>query len=182
VVSVSHQSLRTATADAHARLDALYACFDLARADGYCAFLRAHAAALLPVETWLDRAGAVTVVADWCARRRAAPLRADLLALGEPVPAGRPFAAAATRPALAGALYVLEGSRLGGRYLARGVPADFPRAFLDPVERPSWPALLAAVDSALADPADHPAAIDAALAVFARFEETGRAHFDRRAA
>lgn len=181
-VSVSHNTLRSATAGAHERLDALYARFDLARADGYAAFLRAHAAALLPVEAWLDRAGAAGIVSDWATRRRAASLYADLAAMGEAVPPSRPFAAAATRPALAGALYVVEGSRLGGRYLARAVPADFPRAFLDPAERPSWPALLAAVDDALADPADRSAAIDAALAVFARFEEAGRAQLERRAA
>jgi heme oxygenase len=183
MISAAHAALREATAAAHDRLDGLFARFDLADARAYGAFLQAHAAAVLPIEEWLDRAGAGVVVADWPARRRTALIAADLASLGLVSRAGHAFAAPETPAAVAGVLYVIEGSRLGGRYLARRLGTGLPHGFLDPgAGQPSWPALLAAIDRVLADPATHPPAIAAANEVFARFEAAGRDQLQARAA
>lgn len=176
-VNPAHRALRDGTQAAHEALDGLFARFDLTDRAGYAAFLAAHAAALMPVEAWLDAQGAESVTADWRERRRAGLLAADLAALGEPVPAAAPFAAAGDPASVAGVLYVIEGSRLGGRMLARGVAPGLPRAYLDPglhsgERQPSWPGLLAALDRTIGD--DVAPAVTAARAVFARFELAGR--------
>lgn len=168
--------LRRQTADAHAEVDRLFGRFDLTDRGQYAAFLAVHAAALLPLEQWLEtRAG--QVIADWPARRRAPHLRADLAALGRapaPPAASLPFSGGETPAAIAGLLYVLEGSRLGGRMLARLLPVGFPRAYLDPAEAPSWPGFLALLDERLATPAARAEAGRAALAAFACFAEAAR--------
>ncbi|MGI4733144.1 MAG: biliverdin-producing heme oxygenase [Janthinobacterium lividum] len=186
-VTAAHRALRDGTRTAHERLDGLFAGFDLADRRSYAAFLAAHAAALMPVEAWLDAHGAGDVTADWPARRRGAALAADLAALGEPVPAGDGFAAATDPASLAGVLYVIEGSRLGGRMLVRGVAAGLPTSYLAPVaipgrSQPSWPALLATFDRVIGDRAiggQVETAVTSAIAVFARFERAGRERLER---
>lgn len=172
----AHKALRDATAQAHDRVDSAFAAFDLTDRDSYAAFLAAHAAALLPLEAALDAAGAERVISDWPQRRRGALLIADLAALEADVPAPVEY-----RPvldddaAIAGALYVVEGSRLGGRMLARGIGANLPRGYLDsgqPTE--NWRNLLARIESLLYDDASKMRAIDAAIDVFAAFETAGR--------
>ena len=78
-------------------------------------------------------------------------------------------------PTLAGILYVVEGSRLGGRFLARRVPAAFPKSYLD-AHQPSgnWAKLLASIDQILYDEGRTATAIDAALETFVLFERAGR--------
>ena len=140
-------------------------------------FLRAHADALGPVETALD-ATAGNVIDDWADRRRGAALDRDLDALGGWAAPYAPFSIPDT-PAAAGALYVVEGSRLGGRFLMRQVGAGLPTAYLGDVqERGRWPALLAALDAALPDAPARRRAVDSARAVFARFEDAARRHLD----
>lgn len=176
----THLALRDATAAAHDRVDAAFAGFDLADRASYAAFLAAHAEALLPIEDALDRVHAERVIADWPARRRGALLREDLAflrPLPDPCPAAAPAVALdlASPAAIAGTLYVLEGARLGGKFLARAVPADFPRAFLDsdqPGEQ--WRKLLDQLGSILYEASSLQSATAAALRAFAAFERAAQ--------
>lgn len=173
----ARQQLRAGTADDHERVDALFSRFDLASRPGYARFLAAQAAAFLPVEAALDRDGAARLLSDWGARRRAALLVADLEALCVPVPtASETECRLDGNAALLGALYVLEGSRLGGSLLKRQVPAGLPRRFLDaPQPAGAWRSLLILLDKWLADPEEARAAVEAARGVFRRFEAAASA-------
>jgi heme oxygenase len=77
--------------------------------------------------------------------------------------------------AIAGALYVLEGSRLGGRFLVRQVPREIPRAYLDADQPPEkWRNLLDRFDTILYQPAELQSALAAAHDVFSAFERSAR--------
>ncbi|GAB0116229.1 biliverdin-producing heme oxygenase [Acidisoma sp. 7E03] len=166
--------LRLQTADAHTAVDDLFARFDTRSESEYGGMLAAHAAALLPIETWLDRhAGAV--LADWPERRRGPALRADLAALDTALPAEECFEASPSPAAIAGILYVLEGSRFGGRVIARGLPPGLPRRYLDPAGAPNWPSFLAWLEDRLVADDARAEAATAAAAVFARFLKAGTA-------
>lgn len=172
----AHKALRDATATAHERVDAAFGGFDLTGRDSYAAFLRAHAEAFLPIEAALEAAGVERLIDDWPERKRGHLIREDLAMLGArlaPDEAGIPVRID-THEAIAGTLYVLEGSRLGGKFLARRLPPGFPRAYLD-ADQPSgnWRKLLDRLDTILYQPAELAAAIDAAQAAFDAFERSG---------
>ncbi|HZG08078.1 MAG TPA: biliverdin-producing heme oxygenase [Allosphingosinicella sp.] len=167
-------ALRAATAAEHDRVDALFSRLDLARRDDYRLFLLAQAAAFLPVEAALDKAGAQAVVFDWVERRRGHLLVQDLEALGGALPAPEPAPAYTDAAAIWGAVYVLEGSRLGGAMLRGGVAADAPLAFLTaPQPRGGWRKLLELLDDRLYETATIDAAIGAARRTFCCFEAGG---------
>lgn len=156
--------LRTRTAAAH---EAAEVAFDLparlASRAGYAdllvllrGFYRPLEAALAGLTGW-DR---LTPPVDLAARRRAALIGADLAALGVVVPAPdrtQPHALPVLRSLAQGlgCLYVLEGSALGGRIVARQARAtlgeDLPVAFFANPEGPhlgtGWKALQAALDA-----------------------------------
>lgn len=122
--------LRAATARDHARLDKMAAGLDVSRPDGYRAFLLWHARVLPVLE---ERLGMMPELPDWAERRRAAALMDDLSALDLKVPAPCRAPPLLNGPERIGALYVLEGSRLGAAVLARRVESGqphAPRAFL----------------------------------------------------
>ncbi len=170
----AHSVLRDATASAHERVDAAFSSYDLADPAGYAAFLHAHAEALLPIEAALDAVGAERLIDDWPDRRRGGAIRRDLEALGEIVPPVPAFPSIDEDAQIAGALYVLEGSRLGGKLLARQVPKEFPRAYLDADQGSgNWRKLLDRLDLILYDAEAMNSAIGAALEVFAAFERSG---------
>lgn len=112
--------LRASTASLHARVDA-YMGGLLRQADGgYEQFLTATARAVLPLERALCEAGVSEILQDWPQRARADALLADLatLSLPEPDPsAGYHDPGLRDEAYMLGALYVLEGSRLGARVL-----------------------------------------------------------------
>jgi heme oxygenase len=171
----ARDALRTATADAHERVDALFSRFDLSSGDGYRLFLTAQAAAHLPVEAALDAAGAALLMPDWPQRRRSHLLEADLAELGAATPAPVDPPSLAGPEALIGALYVLEGSRLGGAVLKRGLAVGAPQRFLGAAQAPgSWRKLLAKLDESLYDAARVEAASRSARDVFGRFEHSAR--------
>lgn len=121
-----------ATSESHAALDASVASWRIETSRGYGAFLSASAMAITPLELALERAGVAEWMPDWDKRVRRIALASDLAALGLEPPA---FAAAAvpSQDFGAGLLYVLEGSRLGARVLARQVRAaddGLPLAYL----------------------------------------------------
>ena len=112
--------LRDATAEAHALLDAKLGSLNLCTVTGYRRFLEINAAALLPLEASLERAGVRAILPDWGDRARAEAILTDLARLGGKP--GRLNAPELTdRSAMLGTLYVLEGSRLGAAYLLRTV-------------------------------------------------------------
>ena len=149
-----HRFLRTATRPWHDRVEAAFAPFDLRTVEGLAGFLIRQAAAHLPLEAELDARGMVHLLPDWPERRRSGALMADLDHLGvvaaiEPVRANLP-----TPGHMFGALYVLEGSRLGGRLLQRQL-ADSPDALVrsatkylnHPGAPAGWAGLVAALDA-----------------------------------
>ncbi len=162
--------LRSATATAHERVDDAFGGYDLDHREGYRRFLLAHADALPGAEAM--------AAAVWPALRRRTPLlAADLAALGTPVDVAV-TSTADTGPEAWGALYVVEGSRLGGGLLARRVGHGLPHAYLSAVHEPGeWRAIREAIDSAAADQgaAWGAAMIAGALAVFARYEKAASA-------
>lgn len=114
------ERLRTATFDAHRALDAHFGTFDFTSVAGYRRFLEASAAALLPLEAALERGGIASLFSDWPQRSRQTALVSDLDCIGgvvDPLPSP----AAMSRYELFGAMYVLEGSRLGAKYLLRTI-------------------------------------------------------------
>lgn len=130
---------------------------------------------MLPLEEALDAAGAGDLIDDWNDRKRGALIHQDLKDLSYQPAAGTIDLPLENPAAVAGALYVLEGSRLGGRFLARRVGESLPQRYLDADQRPgAWPKLLERLDAVLADPTALDAAIQSALLVFAMFEHSGR--------
>ena len=169
-------ALRAATAAEHREVDAAFSRFRLGDETGYRDFLLAQAAGFLPVEQALDEGGAAKILPDWPQRRRGDLLRADLAALTVTLP--EPFSVPAFisgKASMFGAIYVLEGSRLGGAVLKKTVPGHFPRRFLEARQAAgSWRSLLQTLDDFLIRPDDLEAAIAAAREVFARFERAAR--------
>ncbi|UVO50259.1 biliverdin-producing heme oxygenase [Sphingomonas sp. SUN019] len=173
--SVSARSaLRAATSDHHERVDAAFSSANLADRDHYGCFLMAQAAAHLPVEEALAKGGIAGILPDWAARERGALLRADLAALGRTSPESDATLAFDDPAAMLGAVYVLEGSRLGGALLKRSVPADFPTAFLGASDSAAWRRLMAVLDERLDTDAARLIAINAAAQVFTLFERKAR--------
>lgn len=112
--------LRDQTRPLHDQLDQLAASLRLETREDYRRFLIAHAQAVYPLEAALEDGGVARLRPDWADRRRSKALSADLEDLGTAVATHRQ--APISDPDFAtGCLYVLEGSRLGGRLLARQV-------------------------------------------------------------
>jgi heme oxygenase len=174
----ARMSLRDATSQHHQRVDAAFSSVTLSDRESYARFLLAQAAAHIPAEHALERGGIAAVIPDWPTRRRSAALEADLAEVGESIP--RPIGDLVLdgEAALLGALYVLEGSRLGGTVLKRALPAGFPARFLGGVDSAAWRSLLERLDARLHDDADLQRAITAAGDVFALFETAGRRYLE----
>lgn len=151
--SLLRSLLRDATAEDHARLDATLGALDLCTVPGYRRFLEINAAALLPLERSLERAGVRAVLPDRDDRVRTAAILTDLARIGGRVES-LDAPELAGRSAMLGTLYVLEGSRLGAAYLLRTVKAcsdpliSGTTAFLDHgAGRPFWPRYLATLEA-----------------------------------
>lgn len=177
--------LRVATAATHERLHHLPVLAALAEGrisrGAYLVLLRRmlgfHAAA----EAALAAAPSLAPFGiDLAERRRTGLLRADLAVLGAaagPV-AEAPFPAARSAAEAMGCLYVLEGSTLGGRQLARGLdrllgPGPAGRAFLlgyGPRHGAMWQGFCAALERCGAKPGGLAGMIAGAEAGFAAFE------------
>ena len=167
--------LRSATSAAHARLDAASSVFDLRLRPSYGRFLATQAAALLPLELVLERQSGA-VISDWPVRRRTGAILADLDRLRTPVPPPVPLVSGDSPAWTLGALYVLEGSRLGGAVLRRrvleGDDADCraATAYLGHgAAQRLWPSFLAQLETAAAH-GDRPGLVAGAIAAFTAFE------------
>jgi heme oxygenase len=121
--------LREATAEHHAAVDRRFAPLMAQGTSGYVEFLLASAAAVIPLERALTARGVDRILPGWPGRTREAALRQDLEALEVLATLGATRRLDEAPPDIGGEahqfgiLYVLEGSRLGGRILARGVHA-----------------------------------------------------------
>ncbi|MGE0769754.1 MAG: biliverdin-producing heme oxygenase [Hyphomicrobiaceae bacterium] len=117
--------------------------------DGYQQFLAATARALLPLEHALCENGVSDILSDWPDRSRSDALRADLSALSvaEPDTNGTYENPNLRDEAyMLGAIYVLEGSRLGARLLVDTVRNAHPHALrylCHGNALPLWPTFLA---------------------------------------
>ncbi len=175
--------LREATAVAHERLHSIPVFLDLAesRLDrlAYAGLLRRLLGFHAAVEAALAAAPPLAHYGiDLAERRRAPLLRADLTHLG--LPAEAPLAPVPAFPDAAealGALYVTEGSTLGGRQLARGLdhllPAGEGRGFLlghGARHGALWAACCAAFEACGAEPGGLAGMRAGAAATFAAFE------------
>lgn len=134
-------TLRKATAADHETVDGEFGRFDLSLASSYSDFLLAHARVLGTIE------GAVAGIwSPW--RARFPLLKADLAELGIAVLEGAPLPTGSLAGQW-GALYVLEGSRLGGGILAGRVGTGLPKRYLSAThEAGSWRQFSEALDEA----------------------------------
>lgn len=157
--------LREGTRAEHGAVDAAYGGYNLADKDGYVRFLCAHARILPVAEHLLAPAG---ILPGW--RGRTAALASDLAVLGLPMPEVLPVKLPSGAGARWGALYVIEGSRLGGAVLARTVGPELPSAYLGATHGPgSWQGFLAALDKADDGPGWRLDALAGARAMFAAY-------------
>lgn len=170
--------LKNATLGHHQRVDATFSSARLDDQESYARFLLAQAAAHIPVERALERGGIAALISDWPQRQRSVALEADLAEIGRSTPPAIDELRLSGEPELLGALYVLEGSRLGGAVLRRSVPAGFPARFLGGADSAAWRALLKLLDTRLRDDSDLHSAITAAGKVFTLFETAGRTYLE----
>jgi heme oxygenase (biliverdin-IX-beta and delta-forming) len=119
------QSLRAATADAHARLDACARRVNLADRESYGRFLQAQSGPVMALEAALRDFGVARLLPDWPLRSRTAALHYDLEHLTLRPGSCPAVRLASVAPAF-GTLYVLEGSRLGARVLLQQILAAAP--------------------------------------------------------
>lgn len=169
--------LRSETGSLHARVDALFGRFDLSGAAGYGAFLSAHARAVPVIENALRSGGVTGLLADWPSRERSAYLADDLrrMGLADPEPLTAPVFEGTG--ALLGAAYVMEGSRMGAAVLARAVPPELPKAYLqNQAPKGSLKAFMDLLEQA---PVEFSAqAGEAARAVFLAFETAAQCELE----
>lgn len=174
-----HEFLKSETSGLHARAEGAFARFDLTRRDDYGAFLQAQSAALLPLEAALEAQGAGALLEDWPQRQRSTALLADLVALGLAPGEPQPQPGFANSAQLLGALYVLEGSKLGARFLlarvvAANPDADGATAFLShgsaPAQKGQWPSFLAILATTPVDESRAADVLAGATIAFGLFE------------
>ena len=135
--------LRSATRAAHDRVDEAFGAFRLDEATSYRAFLSAHRRALVPLEDWLE---ADALLPGW--QGRSAEVTDDLRTLGERQFGAVSLAWTDDEARRIGALYVLEGSRMGAAVLARSVSDELPKRYLTARAAPGqWHELLRLLES-----------------------------------
>lgn len=156
------EALRMATRADHDAVDAAFSRFSLATRAGYVDFLTAHARILPVAERLIAPQG---LIDGW--QGRAEALLEDLREWGLDAPQEMDLVLPEGEAARWGALYVLEGSRLGGAVLARRIGPGLPVAFLSGVHRQGgWAALLARLNEEDTGPVWRAQAIQGAKALF----------------
>lgn len=138
------QDLRAGTAELHIALEKRLPFFsDTLDTPAFLRLMQAYYGFYLPLESTLQRSGAVPDDFDLTPRLKSQTLRSDLQALGVTPPILENLPICAQLPvidssaACLGVLYVLEGATLGGQILRReisarlGLEADNGAAFLD---------------------------------------------------
>jgi heme oxygenase len=168
--------LREACAEAHARLDGRLSKLNFDDREAYAAVLSRMSGPLSAYEGALTAGVAPALFANWSGRLRSYALRADLEALGGSFRQTR-RAPLEDEAAALGALYVLEGSRLGGQVLARMAEASADegvrgatRYFRHGQGGALWRGFIETLENSDAVRARPHAAAQAALDTFAAFE------------
>lgn len=161
--------LREQTACAHQALDALVG--PIATRDGYRAFVQASFAHRSAVEAHLDAVAWPAAFAGWAPTRIVPLIARDLADLGVAPPAVEPLSVSQDIASAIGVAYVMEGSALGARLIARmagelGFDAAHGARHLAGQERglAGWRAFLAMVEAQ--DWIDRETAAAAARATF----------------
>lgn len=167
--------LRNETRPEHVRTEAAFAGFDLSTHKEYALFLIAQASAFLAVERSLQDAGAAGMIDDWVGRCRSALLLDDLAEMGVGDVRLQPPLSFEDEAEVVGGVYVLEGSRLGGKILRTQVPVGAPVRFLSAEGEPgAWRKFLHSLDQRVTGQSSIRSAVDAARRVFRSFEVAGR--------
>ena len=134
--------LRSHTKHHHDSVDEAFSSFDLCDEDSYRAFLTAHSRVLPVMEAIMARLKALPRV-----RSRSPLLAADMAAMGQDLPPPMPYAGSTSGAAGWGILYVVEGSRLGGGFLATRVGNGLPKSYLAARHEPGeWRAVGQAIE------------------------------------
>lgn len=164
--------LRNACRTEHDGVDQIFSHFNLQDQDRYSAFLCAHARVVPVLERWLKtRFKSVDTV--W----RTDALKGDLHVLGYNMPPEMTWEPLEDDGYAMGVLYVLEGSKLGGRVLAARVPQGGAHAYLSSGhEAGGWPKFLQGLRTALVQGGDAYRAnvLAGARQAFALFAASGR--------
>lgn len=116
--------LRAATEAEHSLLDRRMSRMLQEQSGGYEKFLALMATVILPMESALNEAQVWNILPDWPQRTRSEALLADLAELDISAPDGGRSCShlpLSDEAYVHGVLYVLEGSRLGGRVILRGL-------------------------------------------------------------
>jgi heme oxygenase (biliverdin-IX-beta and delta-forming) len=126
-------ALKEATAEAHAALDAMVGHFQTL--DDYKLYLTGIASFRLPVEAWLSQTRLPADLDGYAPHMVQPELEADLADLQAPEPKNQQAFRPPEGEGVVGLLYVLEGSSLGARLLAKraealGLSANFDIFFL----------------------------------------------------
>lgn len=174
--------LRQETADLHAELDAHLSRADFDDRRSYGAFLHSQARPLFALEQTIAGSSIRDDITDWAGRSRSDAIRADLVALGLTPPLVAPVESSFQDPdRLFGALYVLEGSRLGAVYLSRHARASRDPAVREAVRylthgegRSLWPSFLSDLAHREAAGLDPVKLVDGARKAFAMFLRSAR--------
>ncbi len=173
--SGARRALRDETRQAHDRVDAAFGAHDLSTLDGYARFLSAQSRAFVAVERAAEAAGVAGLIEDWPLRRRADLLLEDLAEMGVAAPRTIQAPPMTSEAELLGAVYVLEGSRLGGAVLGRNIPDQAPRRFLGgDGAGPRWRALTALLDARLVAADQIADAVRSARSVFDCFDQAAK--------
>jgi heme oxygenase (biliverdin-IX-beta and delta-forming) len=168
--------LKTKCEAIHRRLDARFSSFDLGDRRSYAAMLSCLSGPVTALESALATGVASRLFYDLPERLRSLPLSLDLRDLGGAlhVRAGAPIEDEAEA---FGVLYVLEGSRLGGRVLAQRAAAspdvkvrNATRYFRHAEQAGHWRSFLSRLEQSQAVQAAPERASAAALGAFAAFE------------
>src|SRR5262249_52367099 len=155
-----------------------FSALDLNDVGDYRRFLQASAAALMPLEAALEAGGVARIFPDWPQRSRSDAIKADLDRVDG---AARPLCSAGPldRNGVLGVMYVLEGSRLGAKFLLRGVannPLIAPATFYlsHGAGKPLWQTFLLHLESEPVTPDDEAEIVRGAHLAFAMFAEAAR--------
>lgn len=179
-MSVIRKQLFEATASLHRQIDSVFSLDRIASFDGYAAMMKSHAAVVPQVETFLVRNRHLVDVPQFDERMRTQALLADMKRLGL-VSEATPMSFLNSRGAIAGILYVLEGSRLGATLIRRrlaGTGADFPNGFLSHGENAGfWQSYLTWLQDSQWSPDDVGEMRDSAIALFQHYLNTAESCF-----
>ena len=173
------ERLRTETAGAHDKLDRAHDGGAFSDLVDYGRFLEAQARIFPAAEAALASSQEYRTLPDWDRRFRSEALLSDLSGLGIAAPPPIPFDLAQRPGSATGLAYVLEGSRLGGKLIARKLEQagleNAPTAFITHgASERFWPSFTTWLASRHPDEAYGDAAVASARATFGLFLEATR--------